>query len=125
MKGIEKRVANESPPDGPYIIRTGFHLDDERTGRRFELLSCSVDQTGPSWLEEETAIGNRNRLPCRREDDELLSTILGETHQKTHAVISLREAAEWGVLDVADGAVLIDTDDVLSTLASRPARKAS
>jgi hypothetical protein len=119
MKGIEKRVATESPPDGPYIIRTGFHFDDERTGRRFELLSCSVEQTGSSWLKEESAIVNRPRLACRREDGNLLSTILGKTHEKTHAVISLREAAEWGVLDVDEGAVLIATADLLSTLARR------
>src|SRR6266498_1257362 len=65
------------------------------------------------------AKGNRPRLACRREDDELLSTILGEPHEKTHAVISLREAAEWGVLDLDEGAVLIATADVCSTLVVR------
>jgi hypothetical protein len=119
MKGIEKRVTNESQPEGPYVIRTGFYLDDERTGRRLELLSCSVEQTGSSWLEEESAIVNRPRLACRREDGNFLSTILGETHKKTHAAISLREAAEWGVLNVADGSVLIAIDELLRTLARR------
>jgi hypothetical protein len=112
MQESRKRVANESPPEGPYIIRTGFHLDDEPTGRRFALLMCSTEQTGSSWLEEEAGIGNRRRLTCRRED-------LGEKHQKTHPVISLREAAEWGILDAAEGSVLIANDDLLWTLARR------
>jgi hypothetical protein len=112
MKGSKKRVVNESPPEGPYIIRTGFHFDDERTGRRFEILMCSIEQTGSCWLEEETAIGNRQRLTCRRDN-------LGEMHGKTHAVISLREAVEWGVLDVAEGCVLIALDELLWVLARR------
>jgi hypothetical protein len=112
MNGSKERVANEAPPEGPYIIRTGFRFDDERTGRRFALLMCSVEQDGSSWLEEETASGNRRRLACRRDD-------LGETHGKMHPVISLQEAVEWGVLDVAEGAVLISNECLLWTLARR------
>jgi hypothetical protein len=108
MKGIEKRVANESPPEGPYIIRTGFHFDDERMGRRFEVLMCSGDQTGASWLEEETK--GRRSLTCRSDRSD---------HGKTHVVISLREAVEWGVLDVAEGCVTLAIDGLLWTLARR------
>jgi hypothetical protein len=108
MKRPKKKVADESPPEGPYIIRTGFHFDDERTDQRFELLMCSVEQNGSCWLEPENAIGSRRRLTCR-------------THEKTHAVISLREAAEWGVLDVADGCILVANDELLRTLARRVA----
>jgi hypothetical protein len=32
MDESKSRVTNESPPEGPYVIRTGFHLGDERTG---------------------------------------------------------------------------------------------
>jgi hypothetical protein len=112
MNGSRKRVANEAPPEGPYVIRTGFQFDDEPTGRRFALLMCSDDQNGASWLEEERA-GN-HRLTCRSKN-------LREEHQKTHAVISLREAAEWGVLNVAEGCVLIAIDELLRTLARRVA----
>jgi hypothetical protein len=112
MDESKKRVADESPPEGPYIIRTGFCFADERTGRLFEVLVCSDDQSGGSWLEEETVIGNRRRLTCRGE-------VPGGEHGKTHWVISLREAVEWGVLDVAEGCVLIAFDELLRTLARR------
>jgi len=73
---------------------------------------CSVDQNGSSWLEEEARIGNLQRLTCRSKDPR-------EEHQKIHAVISLQEAAEWGVLNVAEGCVLIAIDELLGTLARR------
>jgi hypothetical protein len=115
MHGSKKRVANESPPEGPYIIRTGFYFVDERTGKRFGVLTCSDDQNGGSWLEEESTIENR-RLTCRRGE---IPGRNEETHEKTHPVISFREAVEWGVLDVAEGCVLIANDDLLRTLARR------
>ncbi|HEV8232758.1 MAG TPA: hypothetical protein VGQ75_10465 [Thermoanaerobaculia bacterium] len=110
MKGSKEKVADDSPPEGPYLIRTGFYFDDERTGRRFEVLVCSDDQTGPSWLEEERVVKGKGRLRCRWEH---------RTHGKTHAVISLGEAVQWGVLDVAEGCVLIENLDLLRTLARR------
>lgn len=119
MDESKKRVANESPPEGPYIIRTGFHFGDERTGRRFEILTCSAfPQNGSCWLQEETAIGNRRLLTCRRQD---FAGVRAREHPKTHAVISFRESVEWGVLDVAEGCVLIANDDLLWTLARRVA----
>jgi hypothetical protein len=37
--GSEKRVACDY-----YVIRTGFSFEDERTGKRFAVLTCSLDQ---------------------------------------------------------------------------------
>jgi hypothetical protein len=110
MKESKKKVADDSPPEGPYIIRTGFHFQDDRTGRRFEVLVCSDDQTGGSWLEEETAVQSRRGLTCQSDRSD---------HGKTHAVISFREAVEWGVLDVAEGCVTVAIDSLLRTLARR------
>jgi hypothetical protein len=112
MAGSRKRV--ESLPEGPYIIRTGFHFDDERTGRRLAVVTCSDDQNGGSWLEEESTIENRSSLTCRLNGKQWPTP-----HRKVHPVISLREAVEWGVLDMAEGCVLISNDELLSTIATR------
>jgi hypothetical protein len=114
MAGSKTRVENESPPEGPYIIRTGFHFDDEQAGRRLAVVTCSDDQNGGSWLEDESTIEHRRSLTCRLNNKQWPSP-----HKKTHPVISLREAVEWGVLDVFEGCVLISNDALLSTLATR------
>jgi len=113
MNGSKKRVENGPPPEGPYIIRTGFYLDDDRTGKRFAVLTCSDDQNGGSWLEEEASIAG-DRDTCRGD-----LTKLEKPHKKAHPVISFREAVEWGVLDVSEGCVLIAHDSLLRTLARR------
>jgi hypothetical protein len=110
MNGSKKRVENESPPEGPYIIRTGFHFDDERTGRRFETLMCSDDQNGAAWLEEQATVKSHRSLTCRSDRSD---------HGKAHEVISFREAVEWGVLDAAEGCVNVAIDELLRTLARR------
>jgi hypothetical protein len=116
MDGSRKRIASESPPEGPYIIRTGYYFDDEQAGRRFAVLMCSSDQNGGSWLEEETKIAGRRTLICRRDRAPRRKV---EAHKRTHAVISFREAVDWGVLDVVDGGTLIANDELLWTIARR------
>lgn len=112
----KQQSVEESVPEGPYIIRTGFYFDDERTGKRFAVLTCSDDQSGGSWLEKETAIG---RSPTCRSVFLDYQRERGIAHKKTHPLISFREAVEWGVLDVPEGFVTIGHDHLLGTLAVR------
>ncbi len=98
-----------------YAIRTGLYFEDERTGRRWTVLTCADDQNGESWLEEEASIRDSRRT------SRCPGTGLGmeEGHDEDHRIVSLVEAVELGLFDADEGIVLVPNIDILTVALSR------
>jgi|SRR5687767_14415007 len=98
-----------------YAIQTGLYFEDERTGRRWAVLTCADDQNGESWLEEESSIGDSRRT------SHCPGSGLGmeQRHDESHRIVSLVEAVELGLFDADEGIVLVPNVDILAAALSR------
>ena len=97
-----------------YAIRTGLYFEDERTGRRWAVLTCADDQNGESWLEEEKPIRDSRRTS--RCPGKGLGMEGG--HDEDHRIVSLVEAVELGLFDADEGIVLVPNVDILAAALS-------
>ena len=102
-----------------YAIRTGLYFEDERTGRRWTVLTCADDQNGESWLEEESSIRESRRTSlCPGK-----GLGMEEGHGEGHRIVSLTEAVELGLFDADEGIVLVPNIDILAAALSRSGQK--
>src|SRR5688572_30220621 len=110
MQAVQESTSSKSTDPQLYAIRTGLYFNDERTGRRWTVLTCADDQNGESWLEEEASIGD-SRLTSRCPGKGLG---MKEGHGAGHTIVSLVEAVELGLFDADEGIVLVPNIDILA-----------
>ena len=108
------QAVQEATKPSLYAIQTGLYFEDERTGRRWAVLTCADDQNGESWLEEEGSIRDSRRTS--RCPGKGLGMEGG--HDEDHRVLSLVEAVERGLFDADEGIVLVPNIDILAATLS-------